>query len=483
MSSDSFLWHDYETFGTDPRRDRPCQFAALRTGADLVPAGEPVVLYCQPTDDVLPVPEACLITGISPQAASERGLPEYRFAREIFDLMTRPGTCSAGYNNFRFDDEITRFLLWRNFLDPYVREYANGNSRFDLIDVLRMTRALRPGGIEWVSREDGHPGFRLEDLAAANGLDTSRAHDALADVENTVAMARLVAQAQPRLWSWALGLRARHVVAGLLEKREPLIHTSARFPAAEMCTAPVLPLFPHPRIRSQWLVWNLRHDPEPFTFMDLDELSDRYWTAAADLPDEAERLPVKWVRTNRCPMLSPMGVLDAASRRRLDIDHERVARHAGLLHRRSAFLHTLTELFSQPDPDRELDAEQDLYRGFMPDGDRRLASTVPEADELDLKNLGSPFRDERLNTLLFRYRARHFPGSLSEAERRAWTEYRRRRLVDDPELASIRLDEYRLRVAALMQQKPGYRSLLEHLAAWPAEIGAAEWTADGRSNS
>jgi exodeoxyribonuclease-1 len=259
------------------------------------------------------VPEACLITGITPQHALSEGLPEYEFAHRIQALMSQPGTCAVGYNNFRFDDEVTRFLFWRNFLDPYRREYSNGNSRFDLIDLLRMTRALRPEGIEWFDRDDGTPGFRLEDLAACNGLDTRNAHDAMADVTNTLGMARRVREAQPKLWRWALRLRNKATVDELLGQQKVLLHASSRYPAHQFCIAPVLPLFRHPNIASQWLVWNLRIDPEPFAGLDDELLGDLYWTPTADLPEEFERLPVKWVRTNRCPMLSPTGTLDESA--------------------------------------------------------------------------------------------------------------------------------------------------------------------------
>ena len=111
MSAHTFLWHDYETFGIDPRRDRPAQFAAIRTDADLNPLGEPLMWYCQPGNDYVPDPASCLITGITPQLAFERGVSEREFAARIEAEMARPGTISVGYNTIRFDDEFTRFLF------------------------------------------------------------------------------------------------------------------------------------------------------------------------------------------------------------------------------------------------------------------------------------------------------------------------------------------------------------------------------------
>lgn len=475
MTSETFLWHDYETFGADPRRDRPCQFAALRTDADLNILGDPIVWYCKPTNDVLPSPDACVITGITPQTAERLGIPEPEFASRIFELMSEPGTCAVGYNNFRFDDEVSRFMFWRNFIDPYAREFRNGNSRFDLIDLLRMTAALRPEGIAWPVRDDGSPSFRLEDLARANGFSTENAHDALADVENTLAMARLVRQHQPKLWNWGLGLRARHFVEQLVEKREVLLHASSRFPAVQGCIAPVLPLFRHPAIKSQWLVWNLREDPTEFFEFDAEMLSDLFWTPAADLPEGLKRLPVKWIRTNRSPMLAPTGVLDTTAAGRTEIDLDKAARRALRLADEPTFIETLLEIFSSAAPGPSYDAETALYDGFVPDSDRRVAERIrllpPEQASKLLSASPGPFSDERMAELLLHYVGRHAAATLDASHSDAWSTYRRRRLVDDPELGGVQLQDYWARIGQLRRERPDCSGLLDELEAWPSHIG------------
>ena len=475
MTSETFLWHDYETFGADPRRDRPCQFAALRTDADLSAIGDPVVWYCKPTDDMLPSPDACVITGITPQTADRLGMPEPEFANRIFELMSEPGTCAVGYNNFRFDDEVSRFMFWRNFIDPYAREFRNGNSRFDLIDLLRMTAALRPEDIHWPLRDDGSPSFRLEDLSRANGFSTENAHDALADVENTIGMARLIRQRQPKLWNWGLSLRARHRVEQLVEKREVLLHASSRFPATLGCIAPVLPLFRHPVIKSQWLVWNLREDPGEFFEFDADMLADLFWTSNADLPEGLKRLPVKWIRTNRSPMLAPTGVLDANAAERTQIDLEQAAKHAQRLVGEPTFVSTLLEMFSRAETGPAFDADTALYDGFLPDSDRRIADRIrsqpPERAAALLSDSPGPFSDERMAELLLHYVGRHAASSLASPHREAWQAYRRRRLLDDPELAGVQLPGYLERIEQLRQERPDCGRVLDELAAWPSNIG------------
>jgi len=473
MTNPSFLWHDYETFGADPRRDRPAQFAAVRTDADLQPIDKPIVIFCQPGDEVLPQPAACLITGITPQIALEQGLPEHEFAAQIHQAMSQPGTCSVGYNNFRFDDEVSRFMFWRNFYEPYSREYSNGNSRFDLIDLMRMTRALRPEGIEWSDRHDkrdeGTPSFRLEDLASANNIDTTKAHDALADVEATLAMARLIQTHQPKLWNWALTLRQKHKVSELLEPRQPLVHSTSRFPASHCGTSIVLPIAPHPSYSGQWIVWDLRYSPEEFQDLNVEELGDRLWVSKDDLPAGINRLPVKLVRANRCPMLAPLAVMTPEAEQRMELDLAQVRLNAAAVAQRSELSERISELF-KPEKDTGFaqanDPELGLYDGFVPRSDSNLYPRIREADATTLARLGAPFQDERLNTLLFRYRARHFYDSLNVDERDRWGRYRRRRLIDDPELGSIRRAEFEAELEQLQRENNGDLKIIKSLTEW-----------------
>ncbi len=104
----TLYWHDYETFGTDPRRDRAAQFAGVRTDYDLNVIGEPLVIYCRPAADYLPQPDACVVTGITPQEAEQKDICEAGFIDLIHRQLARPQTCTVGYNNIRFDDEVTR---------------------------------------------------------------------------------------------------------------------------------------------------------------------------------------------------------------------------------------------------------------------------------------------------------------------------------------------------------------------------------------
>jgi len=263
MQDYTFLWHDYETFGAVPRRDRPAQFAAIRTDAELNEIGEEIMVYCQPAPDFLPEPQACLITGITPQTCLERGIPEYQFAQTIEAAFAQSGTIGVGYNTIRFDDEVTRFLFWRNLIDPYAREWQNNCSRWDILDVVRTAYALRPDGIHWPKNSEGKTSFRLEHLSTANGLSHEAAHDALSDVRATIAFARLLREKNPRLFDFCLSLRKKDRVMeeiGWPVKR-PLLHVTGMIPVEQGCLTVVWPLAMHPTNKNEIIVWDLQADP------------------------------------------------------------------------------------------------------------------------------------------------------------------------------------------------------------------------------
>jgi exodeoxyribonuclease-1 len=430
MSGDfSFYWHDYETFGRVPRRDRPAQFAGVRTDALLNEIEPPVMLHCRPTPDNLPDPESCLLTGITPQYALAHGVPEHEFAAAIEARLSRPGTIGVGYNSIRFDDEVTRFLFWRNLIDPYAREWQNGCGRWDLLDVVRGCWALRPAGIEWPQGADGRPTFRLEALTQTNGLAHDAAHDALSDVRATIALARLVKARQPRLWDFGLRLRDKDAVRAEIGVGRPFLHLSGRYPVERGCMAVVWPLAPHPTNRNELIVWDLAHDPAELAALDAATVRQRLFTRAEDLPEGVTRLPVKTIHVNKSPLVvGNLKTLGAAAGR-WGIDLALAQRHAEAARRLGGTLSTLwAEVFARPAAADARDVDEDLYGGFLGDADRRLLTRLRALGPEPLAGRHPSFEDGRLDELLFRYRARNFPHTLSDEERARWQRHCSERL-------------------------------------------------------
>ncbi len=473
----SFYWHDYETWGTDPRRDRAAQFAGLRTDLEFNPVGRPLVAYCAPADDLLPQPDACLVTGITPQQARAEGVCEADFFAAIHDELSRPGTCALGYNSIRFDDEFTRFGLYRNFFDPYAREWRNGNSRWDLIDVVRLAHALRPQGIQWPQNEKGVTSFRLEKLTEANGIEHQGAHDALVDVKATIALAKLVREKQPRLFDFVFRHRDKEWLARQfpVPVRQPVVHVSDKYPARLGCIAVVAPLAWHPLNRNGVIVHDLRMDPQPLLDLSVEEIRRRLYTPTARLESGEERVPLKMVSVNHAPVVVPLNTLTGEAREKWDLDERRELRHLQLIRENAALLERkVAEVFHESAFESSSDPDQNLYDGFLSDHDRRLCEKVRATPPAELGTRRFDFEAAKLQELLFRYRARNWPRTLSREERLRWEEYRRHRLTHPEGGSSITLEAYRKRLAQLSVDPAldeEQRAVVDRLIEWPREIG------------
>lgn len=473
MNRKTLYWYDFETFGTNPRRDRACQFAGLRTDEDLNPIGDPLVLHCKPALDVLPDPEACLVTGIGPMQAWERGVTEAEFCARIAAELSEPGTCSAGYNTLRFDDEFTRHLLYRCFHDPYEREWKNGNSRWDIIDLVRMTHALRPAGIEWPTGDDGLPSFRLEHLTRANGISHEGAHDALADVLATIALARLVRDKQPRLYEWYYQHRFKAKVQPFLDvrKAQPVVHVSSMYPARQGCMAVVLPLAKHPGNPNGVIVYDLSRDPREWLGLDTEAIQHRLFTKTDVLQAEGlERIGLKTVHANKCPALAPLSVLDDVAKARWGIDLERCERHREILQSEPGLVAKIQGIFSSRFEGGEASTDPDemLYGGgFFSDADRVRMTELRGLSPTALADHQPDFDDDRLPEMLFRYRSRNYPDSLNAGEKARWFEHCRALLLESRGGNGSRLEAVRARTAALLENASGRdREVLEDLRSW-----------------
>jgi exodeoxyribonuclease-1 len=453
------------------------QFAGQRTTLDLHPVGEPLTVYCQPAPDILPQPAACLITGITPQQATRDGVIEAQFAARIRDELGAPATCGAGFNSIRFDDEFTRNLLYRNFYDPYEREWKDGNSRWDIIDLARMCYALRPQGLQWPD-ETGKPSFKLQDLAAANKLSSAQAHDAASDVATTIDLARLLKRAQPKLWDFYFALRRKTEAFKFLDfaHRTPVLHVSSRYPAERGCTAMVAPLAAHPNQPNGVIVYDLSVDPAPLIKLDEDEIADLVFTPKADLPGEFARIPLKTVHANKSPALAPLSVLKDVDAHRIGLDVASCERHLDALRRAPDVAEKVRRVFAvERDKKETLDPELAIYAGFPSDADKRLFARVRGTPPSSLREYESAFGDARYAPLLFRYRARNFPETLNADENRRWQSFRRQRLTQATSITSPTLDDYFAQIAALRIAPAttfAQQALLDQLESWGHHIAA-----------
>lgn len=421
--SKTFFFFDYETWGVSPSKDRPSQFAGVRTDEDFNIIGEPLVIYCQPPSDYLPHPEAALITRITPQKAQKLGLTETEFINKIHAELAQPNTISLGYNNVRFDDEVTRYTCYRNFIDPYAWSWQNGNSRWDLLDVMRAVYALRPDGIEWPLNSDGIQSFKLEHLSVANGIEHENAHDAMADVIATIEMAKVVKKAQPKMFNYLLQNRTKQKLNDLIDivALTPLVHVSGMFGSNCSYTSWVVPIAWHPTNKNAVIVIDLAKDISPLLDLTVDQITERLYTKRQDLNENELPIPVKLVHLNKCPILAPAKTLTAENAEKIGIDRNYCLENLSKIKAHPELRETLFQVFSKERSfDKSDDVDTQLYDGFFSHTDKAAMEIIRASDPNKLGFLDLTYDDTRIPKLLFRYRARNFPHTLSEQEQLQW---------------------------------------------------------------
>lgn len=492
----TMLFFDYETTGLVPARERPTQFACVRTDMDLEIVGKPTTLYCGPAPDHLPDAGACLATGITPQLCKEVGLPELQFVREVVRELGAPCTVGTGYNSVAFDDEVTRFMLWRNLMDPYEREWKNGCSRWDVMMAVRATHALRPDTMEWPREEDGRVSFALERLSRANQLLHESAHDALSDVYATIALARVVMERQPRLYAHCLAMRNKNLAMQEmdLERRQPFIHVGYNAGATAGLRI-MFPLAGHPVNRNEVIAWDLAHDPRELLDIDAETARKRLFTRIQDRPEGFQRLPLESIAANQSPaVFANLDVLSGLRACELGMDVDAAMENAAMMARVLQAVDVdrlLQVIFARDSLDTGADAEVALYAGLLGNTDRRTLDQLRTLDPRDFSAARPEFEDPRLATLWLRYKARHYPDALSPRELDKWEEHRFDKLITGTDggrtVAMVRHDLVRYRRALVASSDlidPGNLRILDdvlaHANGIAAEIDPYETVAPAR---
>ena len=429
VTTETLYWHDYETSGASPANDRPWQFAGVRTTLDLELIGEPLTVYAKPSLDVLPHPAAIRVTGISPYECEAKGLTEQGFIARIHDELSQPGTCGVGYNSLSFDDEVTRYTLWRNFYDPYAREYSRGNSRWDLIDIVRAFYALRPDSLSWPKHPDGSPSFKLEDLSAANDLEHGAAHDAMSDVTATLALARALRSADEALFDRLLSQRFKTRVEAMVDtyRMTPLVHISGLFGTDRHCLGVIVPLATHPDFKSDVICADITREPK-FLDLSVEEIRARLFAKKEDLSSPDDRPGLMTIKVNRAPVLLPMSDITPETARRLGLNGGSLRAHLSELRaarasRGATFPAECQDIYRSASKRVDANPDTALYGSFVPKEDRGLLQEVRNASPAELRDRRFVFEDARLPELLFRYRARNWPDILSDEECSQWQEH------------------------------------------------------------
>ncbi len=448
------------------------QFAGRRTDMNLRPVGEPVNILVALNDDTLPSPDALIVTGITPQKTVEEGYSEAEFARILSEKIFTPDTVAVGFNNVRFDDEFVRHLLWRNFYDPYEWSWKDGRSRWDMLDVVRMTRALRPEGISWPVDEKGQATNRLELITKENGIAHENAHDAMSDVNALIDVTRLIRDKQPQLFNYLYRLRDKNEIKKIvnLDDKKPFVYASGRYDNQWNKATVALPIAPAPN--GNVLVYDLRYDPTPFVKLDSSDLAKKIFATWQERQaEDFVKLPVKVLQYNHCPAVAPLGVLEQSDGwRKISLDVATIQKHRKILLAHPDFAEKLCRIFeNKPEFKKMPDPEAQLYDGFLNDRDRVRVEAVRNASERELTNFHPNFIDKRLPELLVHYKARTYPNTLSEIESRAWESWRTERIRSQ-------LPQFMQSLQRLMRLDDGNEFIVQELQLWLESVLPADYS-------
>ena len=467
-NNSDFLWYDLEAFGNNPWRDRISQFAAIRTDSNFNIL-EQHSFFCKPPIDRLPKPEACLVTGITPQYTAEHGIAENEFAKKVAAIFAKGNTCRTGYNSIRFDDEMCRSLFYRNFINPYNSEWQSGNSRWDLLDLVRLVYACYPDTLVWPKNAEGNVLFKLELLAKANNLTANIkdyvAHEALSDIKVTIELAKLIKSKQPRLFDYCLNNRKKDSIKKLLADfgDTPYLHISGRFPAKLACASLVATLFVHPKVPTQFIIADLRYDPKPWLDLNLEQLQQSLYGTREDLEaNNLQRLPIKTINLSHCPIVATAKLVNAERAEHLAIDPEQCTANLQIWQSQSIqpLQQNILNLYSQDYKKSDNDVETDLYGKFIDNKDERQFQDIHNAN-FDNVVLADP----RLQALLIRYKAQHFSDSLTNDQTITWQNYCKQNIIAGGDKL-INIEQYRQQLKDIEQTPNIDTNIIEQLKDW-----------------
>ncbi|MDC0239717.1 exodeoxyribonuclease I [Candidatus Thioglobus sp.] len=465
----TFYWYDYETFGLSPRIHRIAQFAGIRTDENLNILDEHM-FYCKPTNDCLPTPEACKVTGITPQYCDEKGLIEHEFIIKINKEFSVPDTCIVGYNSIAFDDEFTRYTLFRNFLDPYAWHWQNNNTRWDILNVARFCYAHKEeDSLNWVVTEKNRFTLQLEKIAPANNIEHSNAHDAMADVRATIGIAKIIKQKQPKFFDYALSLNNKKTVKEKLNYFYPMLLTSQPFGSKCAFTKMVVAITTHPEYQDRAIVYSLDQDPEILVDEAADDLKKLLFSKKDDLPKGKDRLKLSEVVFNKSPMFvcSPnsdsFNISDSLIEK-FQIDMAKCMRNLSYIQDNRAHIEEKIQSIYKRDSDREpnIDVDQSLYDNFISNKDRKICDEIQHLSVDQISAFRPNFEDRKLSKLFLNFKARNYPETLTEDEQEDWFEIVQSR-VQSGENGYLSFEQFEKSLNKLKEAHPDRSNLWQAL--------------------
>lgn len=384
-----FIFYDLETTGLEKAFDQIVQFAAIHTDDDLQIRGT-INLRCRRLPEIVPSPSAMMVTRIDPDHLENQALSHYQMLQEIQTwLQQRTPATFVGHNSLEFDERFLRLALFRSLCDPYLTSIG-GNIRGDIMLLAQAVFHHDPDSIQ-VPINRGLLNFKLGDLVRANGLrfPEQAAHEALADINATLELARYLRDRAPIIWNQMID-NTKSVQIDELLATHPFVYLSAIYFGRPYgyVVAEVARNLNNPK---EVALFDLNHDPRPYLDMSVPDLVRTFGRSPKVF---------RVVRSNGQPILMPPSHPGQHIRGEILRD-ELYRERAALIREHQAFQQNVSEALSQryepADPSPYV--EERLYEGFIGNEDKALMQSLRAQDWPERNRTIQRLNDDRLREL------------------------------------------------------------------------------------
>ena len=416
----SFVVYDVETTGLTKGFDQIVQFAAVRTDSALK-ITEEFQIRCRLMRHVIPSPEAMHVTGVRIEQLLDISLPShYGMVTEIHRILESwCPTLFLGYNSLSFDEEFLRQAFYQCLYSPFLTN-TQGSARADILNLCRLTVALRPDVIKPAIDKHGRTIFKLKALAETNGIAALSPHNTMADVSTTLTLCQIIRNRAPEIWSQFLKFSQKASVESFITEEDAFLIWETF--GNNHCARVVTPIGKHSELAIRHYCLDVSAD--------LDTLRGMSDNALISLCKGAAR-PIVTVRTNAAPTL--WALYDAPQEHLGTFENEEeISEQVAQLREDRPFLERLRKAAQAAEPTYPPSAhveEQFYERGFPPPQDEALMQRFQVAPWEERPGLALQFSDARYRRLALRLIYLERPNLLGIKHRCAVDEEIRKRLL------------------------------------------------------
>jgi exodeoxyribonuclease I len=418
-----YVFYDTETSGLSPEFDQILQFAAIRTDNDFNEIDR-FEIRSQLLPYIVPAPGALRVTGIGPELLMDSSIPShYQATRQIREkLLDWSPAIFIGYNTISFDENLLRQALFQTLHSPYVTN-TQSSARADVIRLVHAVVAYVPDCLTVPTNEKGKAVFKLDQLAPANGFEHENAHEAMADVEATIHIAKVIRNGAPKVWQNVMRSCRKSAAVDTIMSTGILALTEFYFNKEYSWL--VTYCGQNSEYSAQMGVFDLQHDPTGYVDLDVDAL--------VDILNDKHKV-IRSIRTNAQPILMPYELATSrAAAKTFDLnvlrDRVNIIRDAPEFQKRLGL--ALAKRYPSEEPSPY--SEKRIYDGFPSRGDEALMQRFHGQPWADRFATAEQLDDDSRRELAYRVIYCEAAETLPNEKRTELENWVRRRILSNDE--------------------------------------------------